>query len=117
MLPVFSTTYGMLVNNDLFEKEGLSVPTTYPELVAVCNAFREKGYANPIMGFSREETTSLFTLTIYPFFCGTVAQDAEAVKALNTLDPSAGEYMRPSLEKMAQFLDDIHVDPDACAEI
>ena len=117
MVPVFSNTYGMLVNNDLFEKEGLSVPTTYQELVAVCDAFREKGYENPIMGFSKEETTSLFTLTIYPFFCGTVANDAEAVKKLNALDPSAGEYMRPSLEKMVQFLNEGCVDLDACVEI
>ncbi len=117
MVPVFSNTYGMLVNNDLFEKEGLSVPETYQELVAVCDAFRKKGYENPIMGFSREETTSLFTVTIYPFFCGTVAHDAEAVKKLNALDPSAGEYMRPSLEKIVQFLNDCSVNPDACSEI
>ncbi len=117
MVPVFSNTYGMLVNNDLFEKEGLSVPTTYPELVAVCDAFREKGYESPMMGFSREETTSLFTVTIYPFFCGTVANDAEAIKKLNALDPSAGEYMRPSLEKIVQFLDDGCVNLEACAEI
>ena len=117
MVPVFSNTYGMLVNNDLFEKEGLSVPTTYQELVAVCDAFREKGYENPMMGFSNEETTSLFTLTIYPYFCGTVANDAEAVKKLNALDPSAGEYMRPSLEKMVEFLNDGCVNLDACSEI
>ena len=117
MVPVFSNTYGMLVNNDLFEKEGLSVPTTYQELVAVCDAFREKGYENPLMGFTNEETTSLFTLTIYPFFCGTLAQDEEAVKKLNSLDPSAGEYMRSSLEKIVQFLNDSCVNLDACAEI
>ena len=117
MVPVFSNTYGMLVNNDLFEKEGLSVPTTYKELVEVCDAFSEKGYKNPIMGFSKEETTSIFTLAIYPFFCGTVAEDPEAVKKLNALDPSAGEYMRPSLEKIGQFLKDCHVDLDACAKI
>ena len=97
MVPVFSNTYGMLVNNSLFEKEGLSVPTTYSELVAVCDAFREKGYENPMMGFCREELTSLFTAAMYPFFCETVAHDAEAVKKLNALDASAGEYMRPSL--------------------
>ena len=117
MVPVFSNTYGMLVNNDLFEKEGLSVPSTYEEMVEVCDAFREKGYENPMMGFSREETTSLFTVSIYPFFCGTVAHDAEAVKKLNALEPSAGEYMRPSLEKILQFLSDGCVDLDACAEI
>ena len=117
MVPVFSNTYGMLVNNSLFEKEGLSVPTTYQELVAVCDAFREKGYENPMMGFSQKETTSLFTLTVYPFFCGTVAHDAEAVEKLNALDASAGEYMRPALEKLVQFLNDGCVDLDACAEI
>jgi len=117
MVPVFSNTYGMLINNDLFEKEGLNVPTTYEELVTVCDAFREKGYENPMMGFSQQETTSLFTLTIYPFFCETVANDAEAVKKLNALDPSAGEYMRPSLEKLQQFLNDGCVDLDECAQI
>ena len=117
MIPVFSNTYGMFVNLSLFEKEGLSVPTTYQELVTVCNAFREKGYQNAMMGFSKKETTSLFTLTAYPFFCGTVAQDAEAVKKLNSLDASAGEYIRPTLEKIVQFLGEGGVDLDACAEI
>lgn len=117
MVPVFSNTYGMLINNDLFEKEGLSIPTTYQELVEVCNAFREQGYENPMMGFSKEETTSLFTLTIYPFFCGTVAHDADAIKKLNALDSSAGEYMRPSLEKIVQFLNDGCVNLDNCAQI
>ncbi|MCR4740574.1 MAG: extracellular solute-binding protein [Lachnospiraceae bacterium] len=117
MVPVFSNTYGMLVNNSLFEKEGLTVPTTYKELVDVCGAFREKGYDNPIMGFSEQEITSLFTVTIYPFFCGTVADDEEAVNKLNSLDPSAGEYLRSSLEKIGQFLNDCQVDLNACAEI
>ena len=117
MVPVFSSTYGMLVNNDLFEKEGLSVPTTYDELVSVCKAFREKGYANPLMGYCEKEKTSLFTLTSYPYFCSTVADDEEAVRKLNALDSSAGEYMRPTLEKMEQFLNDGCVDLDACASI
>ena len=117
MVPVFSNTYGMLVNNSLFEKEGLSVPTTYKELVDVCKAFREKGYKNPIMGYSQKETTSLFTVTIYPFFCGMVAQDAEAVKKLNAMDPAAGEYMRSSIDKMEQFLSDSAVDIGACDQI
>ncbi|MBR6274108.1 MAG: carbohydrate ABC transporter substrate-binding protein [Lachnospiraceae bacterium] len=117
MVPVFSSTNGMLVNEDLFKKEGLSVPATYEEMVSVCKAFREKGYANPLMGFSAKEKTSLFTLTSYPYFCSTVAHDAEAVKKLNALESSAGEYMRPTLEKMKQFLSDGCVDLDACAAI
>ncbi len=117
MVPVFANTYGMLVNTDLFEKEGLSIPKTYEEMVQVCKAFREKGYESPMMGFTNEETTSIFTLTSYPFFCETVADDAEAVKKMNALEPSAGEYMRPTLEKMEQFLGDDCVDLDACSKI
>ena len=117
MVPVFANTYGMLVNNSLFEKEGLSIPKTYEEMVEVSKAFSEKGYESPMMGFTNEETTSLFTVTAYPFFCETVADDAEAVKQLNALDASAGKYMRPTLEKMEQFLSDGCVDLDACAEI
>ena len=117
MVPVFSNTYGMLVNQKIFDKEGLSVPTTYKELLEVCKAFREKGYDNPMMGFTKSETTSVFTLSIYPFFCNTVANDEEAVRKLNSLDASAGEYVRPSLEKIAAFMDDGCVDLNACDEI
>lgn len=117
MVPVFSNTYGMLVNNDLFEKEGLSVPTTYKELVEVAKAFKDKGYDNPLMGFTNEETTSLYTLVAYPYFCGTVAKDAEAIKKLNALDPAAGEYMRQTLEKIEELLNEGIVNIDNCAEI
>lgn len=117
MVPVFSNTYGMLVNEDLFKKEGIKVPTTYKELVEACNAFRAKGYKNPMMGFSKEETTSLYTLAIYPHLFESVAKDKEAVKKLNSLDPSAGEYLRPSLEKIKQFMNDGCVDVKNCDEI
>ena len=117
MVPIFANTYGMLVNNDLFEKEGLDVPTTYKELVEACDAFRKKGYENPMMGFTKEETTSLFTLTSYPFFCATMADDAKAVEKFNAFDPAAGESMRPTLEKCQQFLSDGCANLDACAQI
>ena len=117
MVPVFSNTYGMLVNQSLFEKEGLSVPTTYDKLIEVCNSFRDKGYDNPIMGFSKEETTSIFTLAVYPLFCDSVADDKDAVDKLNSLDASAGEYMRSSLEKITQFLDDSGVNLNECDKI
>ena len=117
MVPVFSSTYGMLVNNDLFKKEGLNVPSDYRELVSVCASFRDKGYKSPVMGFCAQEKTSLFTLASYPFFCSTLENDEEAVAKLNALDPSAGEYMRPTLRKIEQFLNDGCVDLDTCAAI
>ncbi len=117
MVPVFSSTYGMLVNKDLFEKEGLSIPSTYPELVAVCKDFREKGYPNPMMGYTADEKTSIYTVVSYPFFYSTIAGNDEAVDKMNALDPAAGEYMRPTITKMEQFLNDVGVDGSACASI
>ena len=43
MVPIFSRNYGMLVNNDLFEKEGLQIPTTWEELLAVCEVLLTRG--------------------------------------------------------------------------
>lgn len=54
--------------------------STYKELVSVCREFRKKGYENPMMGYTAQEKTSLYTLISYPLFCSTVANDAEAVK-------------------------------------
>lgn len=59
MVPVFSRTYGMLINYDLFEKEGLSVPTTMDELLAVCAEFLKRGYASPMMGYSLKSSSCL----------------------------------------------------------
>ena len=69
------------------------------------------------MGFSQKETTSIYTLTAYPYFCQNVAKDAGAVEKINSLDPSAGEYMRPTLDMMSKFMNENCVDITACDEI
>ena len=118
LVPVFSRTYGMLVNNDLFEKEGLSVPTTWTELAAVCEAFRSKGYASPMMGYSLKSNTSTFMNTVaYPLFAATLAENPEALKLANALDPAAGEYMRPALEAVEQLIGNGCIDLDECDKI
>ena len=54
MAPIFSSTMGMLINADLFQKEGLAVPKSYNELINVCDAFKEKGYKTPILVYNDE---------------------------------------------------------------
>ena len=98
MVPVFSRTYGMLVNNTLFEKEGFSVPTTWTELLSVCEGFRGKGYASPMMGYSLKSSSCIMNTVAYPLFTATLAENPDALAAANALDPAAGEYMRPALE-------------------
>ncbi len=117
MVPVFSRTYGMLVNKNLFEKEGISIPATWKDLMAVCEEFRGKGYASPMMGYSLKSSASLMNTVAYPIFVATLAENPEALAPANSLDPAAGEYMRPALEAVEQLIRNGCVDLAECDKI
>jgi multiple sugar transport system substrate-binding protein len=117
MVPVFARNYGMLVNNDLFAKESLQVPTTWEELKAVCEAFLSKGYASPVMGFSADPSGCLMNTLVYPEVVAALAGDPEALRAANEMDPSAGEYMRAGLESMMQMIGNGYINLEKCGEI
>ena len=117
MVPVFSRTYGMLVNNNLFEKEGLSIPTTWAELLDVCGKFSSKGYTSPMMGYSVKSSSCLMYTVAYPMFLATIAEKPEALALANKLDAAAGEYMRPALEAVKKLVDSGCVDLAQCDEI
>ncbi len=117
MVPVFATTHGMLVNKDLFEKEGLEIPKTYPELISVCASLREKGYRSPVMGYALDNVNYFLFSLVFPYFCGGIADDAAAVAQLNALDPAAGEYMRPALTLAMDFLNNGCADKAVCQEL
>ena len=117
MVPVFARNYGMLVNNDLFAKEGLQVPTTWEELLAVCEAFLSKGYASPMMGYSAGSSGCLMNILVYPEVVAALSDNPEALQAANEMDPSAGAYMRPALEAMMQLIGNGYINLEKCDEI
>ena len=116
-VPIFSTSYGMLINDDLFKKEGLQVPTTYQELLSVCAAFKEKGYKSPMMGYSKKNSGSLMNTLAYPIFAGTLAKNPEVVSLANQCDPQAGEYMRPALTTLTDLIDKGCINLEECNKI
>lgn len=117
MVPVFSRTYGMLVNNDLFEKEDFSIPTTQAELMSVCEEFINKGYTSPMMGYSQKSSSCLMYTVAYPMFAATLAETPDALALANDLDPAAGEYMRPALEAVEQLMQNGCINLDECNKI
>ena len=117
MVPVFSRTYGMLVNNDLFEKEGLSIPSTWTELLNVCEAFRSKGYASPMMGYSLKSSGCFMYTVAYPLFAAALAEDPQTLALANDLDPAAGESMRPALEAVERLIQSGCIDLAECEKI
>jgi multiple sugar transport system substrate-binding protein len=116
-VPIFSTSYGMLINNDRFEKEGLKVPRTLQELYDVCAAFKEKGYASPLMGYSADPSGCLMNTIAYPLFAANLAEHPETVTLANKCDPAAGEYMRPALETLSQLISKGCINLEECNKI
>lgn len=117
MVPVFSRTYGTMVNNNLFKKEGLKVPNTWDDLIAVCASFKEKGYANPMMGYSKKDSSCLMNTIAYPAFVAALAPNPDALAKANALDPSAGEYMREALTKVSTLVSNGSINIEECDKI
>lgn len=114
MAPVLATSFGMLVNTDLFEKEGLKVPKTWSEFETACEQLKAAGYASPVMGYVSSESGSLEYNFAYPSLCNSAVSNPAMRDSFNELDPSAGELMRPSLEKLKELADDGDIDIERC---
>ncbi len=114
MLPIFTTSYGMLVNMDIFEKEGLNVPSDYKELVTVCEKLKSAGYDSPVMGPDAFSASGLFNSFPYPMFAYNVLKNSDRIDSLNALEPSSGELMRPSLERLNEFVNSGCIDMEKC---
>ena len=116
MLPIFTRSYGMLVNMDIFEKNGLKVPENYSQLIEVCDKLKAAGYDTPIMGANGTTVAGMYYAFAFPYFCNNVLSDPDSVEALNSMDSSAGGMMRPALEKIQTFVDSGYLDPAICSE-
>lgn len=117
MVPVFSRTHGALVNQDLFNKEGIKIPTTWDELISACDSFYDKGYKSPMMGYSLKNGGCLMYSLAYPQFIADLIKTPGALDLANALDPAAGEYMRTSLEKVKALVDGHAIDIAECNKI
>ena len=114
MIPLFSSTSGILVNEDLFEKEGINVPTNYQELLAVCDAFNKAGYPTPILAYN---VPSAYGNFVGELMYGDASKDPAIAAKLNSLDSSAGEYMRSVLEKVSDMSEHGCFKLDVCNEL
>ena len=110
-VPIFTNSYGMIVNEEIFSKNNLSIPKTYTQLVHVCNSLIELGYTSPIMSYN----ASLYSL-YFPYFLSTINGNKKAVDALNSLEASAGSYLKEGLEKANDFNNYHFIDKAKCTE-
>ena len=114
-VPIYTTTYGMLVNEDIFAKENIPIPTTYDGLVSACEALKKAGYGSPVMAYNNG-SDMLFPL-FYPFFCAQIHGNENAIQEMNAMADGAGEYMRSALELAADFMSRGYVDLESCNQL
>ncbi len=115
MLPIFCETYGMLVNEDIFEKENLQIPGTYEQLLQACEALKSTGYSSPMLGFNGSSSNHFLLYPLFfPYFLAQIRENETAIADLNSLTPSAGEYMRGALELAADFMSRGYMDLEEC---
>ena len=114
-VPIYTTTYGMMVNEGIFEKEKIAIPTTYEELTAACEALKKAGYASPVMAYNKG-SFMLFPL-YYPYFCAQIQGNEKALQELNDMADGAGEYMRSALELADDFIKRGYVDLESCNQL
>lgn len=115
MVPVFNSASGMLVNEDIFKKEGIEIPKNYKQLITVCKKLQDAGYKSPIMSHYSE--SSIMASLIYPYFTKEVMGNKEAIKKLNELTPEAGQYMRSVLEWLEEFKNFGFINSEECKKI
>ena len=115
MVPVLCAANGMLVNEDLFKKEGIAIPTNYAQLLEACRAFKEAGYKSPILSHNLDN--SIMPSLIYPYFTKEVMNAPEAIIKLNKLEAEAGKYMRTTLEWVEEFKKHGFMDLEECSAI
>ena len=115
MVPVLSSANGMLVNEDLFKKEGIKIPSNYKQLLEACQKFKDAGYKSPILSHNSE--TLIISSLLYAAFTKDIMNDKEAIAKLNNLEPEAGEYLRPVLELLEDIKKNELIDIDECNKI
>lgn len=111
MLPIYLSTYGMIINEDIFTRYSIQIPKTYDELISACNRLKEAGYIYPVMG----HPSMIMYPMYFPHFLAQIKGNQNAISELNDLNPSAGEYMRSSLNLVKDFMDHGFINYEECS--
>lgn len=110
-LPMGLDIAGVVVNESLLRKEGLTVPATWQELLDVCAALKEKGYT-PIQG----PENSIYANLVYAMGMSTLGSDPALIEQLNSGDAAAAKQLQPAFERIRQLLDKGYIDPAVNAD-
>ena len=101
---------GLVVNKTLLEKEGLSVPETWPEFLNALEVLKQKGYT-PIQG-----PNSAVASLCYDMGMPLAADDEKLYNAILSGDADGASDMKVVFERLKELTDKGYIDPELNAE-
>ena len=98
-LPIAMNAYGVVVNKTLLDKEGLSVPTNYEELLSVLAALKDKGYT-PLQGSAQH----LYGDLTVSMGMDLLLRDSTLLAALYAGEDAAAAAVLPAFERLETLI-------------
>lgn len=109
-LPLALNVSGMIVNNTLLEKEGISVPTNNEELLAACEKLKAAGYV-PLQG-AAYSCPKCFIRNMFYVELSSMENRDEIVESLTNGKDGSAEVARDELELLKTYLDNGYISED-----
>ena len=103
-LPLARLMCGLAVNKTLLEKEGLEIPQTYEEFLAVCETLKSKGYT-PIQSSRFHACSDL----VLPMAMSILGNSKELTDKIQNGDTSYAENLTPVYEKLDELLQNDYI--------
>ncbi len=110
-IPMGQNMYGLIVNESLLEKEGLSVPKDYDEFIKVLTALKQKGYT-PIQGPNSKMYAELTQNMVFDM----LLTDTSLYKDVLEGKESAADVLQPVYDKLKTLIDEGFIDSSVNAE-
>lgn len=106
-IPMSQDLYGVIVNEDLLEKEGLSLPTTTEAFLNCLEVLKSKGYT-PIQG----PTSKVYAELTRDFAFAALCSDEKLLSAARAGSDEAVEALKPAFDFLDTILENGYTDPE-----
>lgn len=106
-IPLAKMLCGMVVNETLLEKEGLSIPQNYKEFIKVCEKLKEKGYT-PVQASRFHASSDL----VLPMAMAMIANDSDLKNQVNIADGSSAEKLQTVFERLDELYSKGYMDAE-----
>lgn len=109
-IPQEVVAYGLFVNQDMFDRYGLTLPETPEEFLHCCQVFQENGIETPVGANRWWLETFVFAQAYADLYNG--GNTEEEIAGLNSGELRYSDYMRPGFEFLKELMDRGYIDAE-----